>query len=126
MRSLFKNNRGTTAVEFALVALPVFLFIFGIMQTGLIVWTDNLLYVSVNTAARCGAVNSTTPPCSGSGSANMINTANLVFQPMSGATFSNNSNCTAGTGLVGTYIVSIGSVVNLTLTAQSCYPTVSS
>ena len=32
---LFKNNRGATAVEFALVALPVLLFMFGIMQTAL-------------------------------------------------------------------------------------------
>jgi Flp pilus assembly protein TadG len=126
MRSLFKNNRGATAVEFALVALPVLWFILGIVQTGWIVWIDNLLYISVHTAARCGAVNSTTLPCKGSGSTNMINTAKLVFQPMSSATFTNNSNCSGdgGAGLVGTYNVSIVFVVNLQLTAQSCYPTV--
>ena len=121
--NLFKNNRGATAVEFALVALPVLMLIFGIMQTGYVVWADNLLHVSVDAAARCGAVNSATSPCIGKTLANMQSTANLVFQPASGATFSNNSSC-GGTGLIGTYPVTIVFVVNLTLTAKSCYPTV--
>jgi len=122
---LFRNNRGAAAVEFALVALPVMLFILGIMQTAWIVWIDNLLQVSVNTAARCGAVNSITLPCTGGTTANMITTANKVFGPLSGATFSaNGSSCSTGTGLVGTYKVSIVFVVNLTVTAKSCYPTV--
>jgi Flp pilus assembly protein TadG len=118
-----KNNRGAAAVEFALAALPVLLFILGIMQTAWILWIDNLLHVSVNAAARCGAVNSTTSPCSGLGLAHMQSAANLVFGPLSGATFSNNSSC-GGTGLIGTYPVTIVFVVNLTLTAKSCYPTV--
>jgi len=123
MRFLLKNNRGTTAVEFALVALPVLVFILGIIQTAWIVWIDNLLHISVDTAARCGAVQSTTSPCSGT---NMVTTANQVFG-LSGVTFNlNNSNCSGdgGTGLIGTYNVSIVFVVNLTLTAKSCYPTV--
>src|ERR1700739_4131948 len=119
----FKNNRGATAVEFALAALPVMLFILGIIQTAWILWVDNLLHVSVDAAARCGAVNSTTIPCSGLGLTNMRSAANLVFEPLSGATFSNNSSC-GGAGLIGTYPVSIVFVVNLTLTAKSCYPTV--
>ncbi len=121
--NLFRNNRGATVVEFALAALPVMLFILGIMQTGWILWIDNLLHVSVDAAARCGAVStSTTLPCYGSGLGNMQSTANLVFRPLSGATFSNNSSC-GGAGLIGTYNVSIV-FVNLTLTAESCYPTV--
>jgi Flp pilus assembly protein TadG len=121
MKALFKNNGGSTAVEFAMVALPVFLFILGIIQTGWIVWTDNLLHVSVVTAARCGAVKSTTPPCNGT---NMVTTATTVFGPLNGATFVSNSTCSAdgGSGLTGTKEVSILFVVNLTLTAKSCYP----
>jgi len=45
---IFKNNRGAALVEFALVALPVMLFIFGIIQTAWVLWVDNLLHVSVN------------------------------------------------------------------------------
>jgi hypothetical protein len=131
---LFKNNRGSTAVEFALVALPVLVFILGIMQTAYIVWIDNLLHISVDAAARCGAVGSTTLPCLSGGTtlANMQSTANLVFCEragcVSGATFSlNNASCSAdgGSGLIGTYNVTIVFVVNLTLTAKSCYPTIS-
>jgi Flp pilus assembly protein TadG len=118
-----QNNRGATAVEFALVALPVLVFILGIIQTSWIVWIDNLLKVSVQTAARCGAIQSMTSPCNGT---NMVSTATAVFSPMSGATFSPNAACSAdnGSGLVGTYKVSILFVVNLSLTADSCYPKV--
>ena len=122
MKSLFKNITGASAVEFALVALPVFAFIFGIMQTAWIVWADNVLHVSVDAAARCGAVNSTTSPCAGT---DMVTAANAFFAPLSGATFISNSTCSAdgGAGLVGTYKVSI-LLVSLTLSANSCYPTV--
>jgi Flp pilus assembly protein TadG len=123
MKRVWRCERGATIVEFALVALPVLVFIFGIMQIAWIVWIDNLLQVSVNTAARCGAVQSTTSPCSG---ADMVATANLVFSPPSGATFSvNGSDCSAsgGTGLVGTYTITFLFVVDMTVTATSCYPT---
>ena len=124
--NVFKNNRGATAVEFALVALPVIMFVLGIMQTAWIVWADNLLHVSVNTAARCAAINSTTPPCNGKTLPQMKATAATVFAPLSGAKFNNNGPCTAdqGAGLTGEYDVSILFVVNLALTADSCYPTV--
>ena len=127
--NLLKNNRGATAVEFALVALPVLMLIFGIMQTGYIVWIDNLLHISVNTAARCGAIStSTTLPCYGPGLANMTTTANLIFHPIPfgvSATFSNNSTCSGdgGSGLIGTYPVNFR-LFRLTLTAKSCYPSV--
>ena len=132
--NLFKNSRGAAAVEFALAALPVMGFIIGIIQFGWVVWADNLLHISVDTASRCGAIGSTTSPCDGSGTSAMIATANAVFQPLTGATFTNNSSCSvdagsglAGSGLVGTYHISIGLGnfgMSLILTAQSCYPTV--
>jgi Flp pilus assembly protein TadG len=124
--NLFKNNRGAAVVEFALVALPVIVFIFGIMQTAWIVWAENLLHIAVDTAARCTAVNSSTPPCNGSTLPQMKATAATVFAPLSGAKFENNGQCTAdqGAGLTGEYDVSMLFVVNLALTADSCYPTV--
>lgn len=122
MRRLLKNNQGASAVEFALVSLPVIVFIFGIMQTAWIVWANNLLNIAVDTAARCGAVSSTTRPCYGS---DMVRAAQEVFGPLDGASFSaNGSSCTTdgGVGLVGTYTVNIAFVVNVTMTAKSCYP----
>jgi Flp pilus assembly protein TadG len=124
-----RNNRGAAALEFALLAVPIIVFIIGIMQTAYIVWIDNLLHISVDTAARCGGVQSTLSPCNG---ANMVTTANTVFMfsstcPVVGGVhtcFTNNGTCTAdnGSGLIGTYTVSIAFVVNLTITAKSCYP----
>lgn len=144
--NFFKNNRGATAVEFALVALPVMAFIIAIMQFGYIVWADNLLHIAVDTASRCGGIGSTTSPCDGAGpvnggsTANMITTAKTIFEivpPLTSATnvtFTDNASCSVdagtglqGTGLVGTYHISIGLghkfAMNLALTAQSCYPT---
>ena len=134
--NFFKNNRGAAAVEFALVALPVMLFMLGIIQTGYILWIDNLLHLSVNVAARCGAVNSATPPCNNDTTnitTNMISAATTAFAPISSSEnvkflkLQNNGTCTSngGTGLTGTYTVNFLYVVNLILTADSCYPTVS-
>jgi Flp pilus assembly protein TadG len=122
MKRLFQNRDGATALEFALAMLPIMLFIAGIFQTAYILWIDNMLHYSVDAAARCGAIGSTTYPCNGGTLANMQSTANALFAPNPGGspTFTNNS-C-SGTGLTGTYQVSILSVTNLTLTAKSCYP----
>jgi Flp pilus assembly protein TadG len=120
MRKLLRNTGGAAAVEFALAALPLITFVFGIMQLAWIVWANNLLNIAVDTAARCGAVQSTTPPCNGS---DMISTANRVFTPINGASFT--ANTCSGVGLVGTYTVTILFIADLTVTAKSCYPTVS-
>ena len=116
------------AIEFGLVALPVIWFIFGIVQTAWIVWINNMLHISVDVASRCGAVGSATLPCTTSAGgtlANMKSAANLVFGMTGGVsppTWSANGNCSASEiGLVGSYRVNIVSVVNLTLTARSCY-----
>jgi Flp pilus assembly protein TadG len=125
--NFFKNNRGVAAVEFAIVALPVMLFILGIIQTAWVVWADNLLHVAVDTAARCTGIGSQTPPCVGNTLPNMISTATTAFAPLSGAKFQNNGPCNSdgGSGLTGTYTVNILFAINLKFTAQSCYPTVS-
>jgi Flp pilus assembly protein TadG len=123
--NFFKNNRGATAVEFALVALPVMLFILGIIQTAWVLWVDNLLHFSVDVAARCAAVRSTTSPCNGS---DMVTPATTAFAPLKvSLPFQNNATCTSGggVGVTGTYTVNFLLVVNFTLTATSCYPTVS-
>src|SRR5215813_14222723 len=107
MCRLLKNDRGAAAVEFALVSLPVIVFIFGIMQTAWIVWANNLLNIAVDTAVRCGAVGSMTRPCYGN---DMVRAAQEVFGPLDGASFSAiGSSCTTdgGVGLVGTYTVNI-------------------
>jgi Flp pilus assembly protein TadG len=123
-----KNDRGAAAVEFGLLAVPVIGFILAIIEFGWVLWIDNALNIAVDTAARCGAVQSTTIPCNG---IDMVTTANTVFPLTAPAgTFTNNTSCQndGGSGLVGAYNASIGVwvwSVSITLTATSCYPTVS-
>jgi Flp pilus assembly protein TadG len=130
----FSNNSGATALEFALVAPVFFTLIIGVLQFGYVIWIDNILHYSVDVAARCGAVGSTTPPCQGSGVANMQSTANAVFGAAytPAPIFIANPSCT-GSGLSATggkvgnvyvsYTVSFLKIVNLRLPADSCYPT---
>jgi Flp pilus assembly protein TadG len=123
--NFFKNTRGAATVEFAIAILPVMFFILGIIQTSYVLWADNLLHFAVDTAARCGAVGSTTAPCDGA--SGMATTATAVFRPLTGATFKNNASCSTGvtgSGLVGTYQINLLGV-RLTLTADSCYPNLS-
>ncbi|HYZ40602.1 MAG TPA: hypothetical protein VE687_08255, partial [Stellaceae bacterium] len=63
-------------------------------------------------------------PCYGNSLANMQNTAIAVFSPTTAgsAAFAINNNCSSGTGLTGTYYVTVLSVVDLQLQANSCYP----
>lgn len=46
------DRKGTTAIEFGMVALPFLMFAFGIMGTGLHFFTQNSLEHAVETAAR--------------------------------------------------------------------------
>jgi Flp pilus assembly protein TadG len=123
----FKNNSGTTALEFALVFPAVIAFILGVAQIGYLLWIDNLLHYSVETASRCSAVGSTTFPCAGSGTANMATTATNLFSmavatsEIPSGTFSDYV-CGGGSGLQASFTVNFLLVVPVTVTANSCYP----
>jgi Flp pilus assembly protein TadG len=122
MRHFFKNDCGATVVEFALVVSVFFTLVLGVIQFSYAIWIDNLLHYSVNAAARCMAVGSTSPPCSNPSA----NTAHDIFTSMAGSvagvpTFT--ANCPVGSGYTGAYTVTFLYLVNLRFSAQSCYPT---
>ena len=52
LRRFSADRNGTTAIEFGLVALPFFMFVFGIMAIGLKYFTENALEHAVESAAR--------------------------------------------------------------------------
>ena len=52
LRAVGKSRRGHAAVELALMASPLFVFIFGIMEMGRTMWLQNALDYSVAEAAR--------------------------------------------------------------------------
>lgn len=52
VRRLKDDERGTTAIEFGILAVPFFLFVFGIMAVGLQFFTINALDHAVEAASR--------------------------------------------------------------------------
>ena len=52
LRALIRDRRANTAVEFALAAPALFLFMFGIIEVGYALWMQNALDYSVAAAAR--------------------------------------------------------------------------
>ena len=55
LRVLAGDRRANTAVEFALAAPAIFMFMFGIIETGYALWMQNALDYSVAAAAAAPA-----------------------------------------------------------------------
>lgn len=121
---LLRSRSGTTALEFAFVALPFIMLIVGIMEFSRIVWTQSALQSAVEKAARCAAVNETL--CTGS---DQIRTFILsrTLAPLDAleVAYAVNANCGAEVRASANFafVVSLFSPSSMTLTAQSCYPT---
>ena len=117
-----RDARGDAAVEFALVSVPLCLFLFGIIATGQAVWLQSALNSSVAGAARCASVNPTL--C---GTASQIQSY-AAAQAGAGFTTSIFSVTTPACGnlVSATYPFSFTIpfvALSVNLTAQACYPT---
>jgi len=53
------GQRGSTAVEYAIVLPALLMFILGLIDSGRLLWTYTALSRSVEAAARCAAINTT-------------------------------------------------------------------
>jgi Flp pilus assembly protein TadG len=135
-----RDERGATAVEFAMVAPFLIALFFGIFEFGRALWIQGILDYAVEQAARCEAINTTT--CSSASATETF--AGGLSAPLPYA-----SSCPVGQicpvytatapacgyKVSGTYafnFLSIGSLpilgasplpTTVTLTSQSCYPT---
>jgi len=118
---LCRDQRGTTAVEMALVLPSLLLFLLGTIEFGRAIWIQSALNYAVAQAARCASNNTTT--C---GSASEIaafaasrsgaNFATSVFTPTS-------SSC--GNMVSASYPIQLNipfGNYSITLTAQACFP----
>lgn len=65
VRRLARDERGATAVEFALIAIPLLLFMFGSIEFGRMLWTRQSMSQAVAIGARCLGVPQS--ECSSSG-----------------------------------------------------------
>ena len=122
LAALWQDNRGASALEFALTAPAFFLFIFGIVEFGLLFWTQLGLQHGSEMAARCATVNSTLCPSSGAITSYAAQQAFGLSLPAETFTFSTSA---CGNEVSANYAFTFPQILNLspvTLTARACFP----
>jgi Flp pilus assembly protein TadG len=135
----FRSERGTAAIEFGIVALPLLMLALGIFEFARLYWTQEALQESATAGARCMGILQSS--CSSSGAYNSGNTVSYIQQvasnwgvtiPSANITTTNSTTCGGISGFSQvqiTYvfhtlvpnIVPIGSS-GKSLTVASCYP----
>lgn len=121
---IWRDQRGATALEFALLA-PVFvLLIFGIIALGMLFWTQVGLQHGVQMAARCASVNTVLCPGSDPNAITAYATQQALGLSLPASTFAH-SVPACGNQVSASYTFQFPAILNLnplTLTAQSCFP----
>lgn len=124
---MITREDGSSAVEFALVFPAFILMVVGTFETGRALWTQSLLNYAVQTAARCGAVDTTN--C-GSSTATVTyavqNSAPLTIPSHDFTVTSPSCGNQVAVAYPFTTVVPQLLPFNVTLSAQACYPTKSS
>lgn len=78
-RGFLRDRQGAAAVEFAIVAVPLILLVFGTIEAGRMFWTQQALHEVAISGARCAAVPH--PSCrSGGGAVSVAHTVAVVRQ----------------------------------------------
>ena len=119
---LARDCRGVAAVEFAICAPILLVVIFGVIELGRIMWTQNALHYSVQEAARCMTIDTTictTPTTTKSFAAARSGVPNI---PTSTFTVANAS---CGNQVSASYpfpFISAEFNLSITLSASSCFP----
>jgi Flp pilus assembly protein TadG len=119
-RPMIRDKKGISAVEFALI-LPVFIaFVFGMINCGLVMWTQLGMEHAVVAAARCATINPSVCPDVPAYAAQQAYHLNL---PRTAFTLTAPA---CGNQVAASYpfqfVTLMLPAINLTLTARSCYP----
>jgi Flp pilus assembly protein TadG len=127
LRALVGDRRANTAVEFALAAPALFLFLFGIIETGYALWMQNALDYSVAAAARCASLSTsqTSSPCGPSGGNSQVTTyaASESGASLDNTAFAYNSAAACGCQVTGSYPMSLDipwANFTVTLSSSAC------
>ncbi|HVB90296.1 MAG TPA: TadE family protein [Beijerinckiaceae bacterium] len=138
LRRFGRASSGATAIEFAIVAAPLLLFLTGTIEFGRLLWTREALRETAISAARCMGVLGVS--CRSGGVYNSAQTLSYVQDralawsvvvPSSGVTLSDNATC-AGVGGFSQVTISytfatalplfVGALKSVPLTASACFP----
>jgi Flp pilus assembly protein TadG len=77
LRRFFRDDRGASAVEFALVVVPLLLFIFGSIEFARLLWTRQSMQSLAISAARCMGI--LQPSCISGSSYDSTATTNYII-----------------------------------------------
>ncbi|MBI1867282.1 MAG: pilus assembly protein [Methylocystis sp.] len=118
-----RDQRGATAVEFALTLPAFFMLLFGIAEGGLLVWTQLGMQHGAEMAARCATVNTT---LCGSTSAIQTYAAAQAYGVNLAASIFTVSAPACGNQVSASYpfqfLTSYWGTPTLTLSASACFP----
>ncbi len=119
----YADVRGSTAIEFGLTAPLFFMLIVGMMEFGLLFWTQAGLQHGAETAARCATVNAT---LCGSTTAIQNYAAQQSYGLNPPPSIFTVSDIACGNQVSASYpfifIADYFGVPSLTVTARSCFP----
>ncbi len=123
VRWLAADRSGSTVIEFGLIAVPLLTLIFGGIEVGRVMWTQNALMYSVDEAARCASVNTilcasaTQVETFAAARAGAVYSADTKFKATLGAACGNDVSVTSP------FTINIPlKSLTITLTADACYP----
>ncbi len=122
-RLLPRDRRGVVSMEMGLVALPLTLFLFGVVEMGMVIRMKSALQFATTNAARCSAINVATCGTTDATKAYAQTQTQGVSVAASVFTITTES---CGRKVVATvpFPVSAQSILKtgLSLSAQACYP----
>lgn len=123
LKRICRNESGTTAVEFALTAPIFFALIAGIVEVGIVLWTQLALQQGAEAAARCASVNKTLCGTTSQIQSYAVAQSYGLSPPASTFTVSTPS-CGNQVAASYTYNVLFGylGIKSLDLSARSCFP----
>jgi Flp pilus assembly protein TadG len=121
--TLRRDRRGVISMEMGLIALPLTLFLFGVVELGMVIRMKSALQFATTNAARCSAVNVATCGTTDATKAYAQTQTQGVAVAANAFTVSTE---TCGRKVVATvaFPVSAQSILKtgLSLSAQACYP----
>ena len=119
------DDSGATAVEFGLIALPLFGFLVGALGLGFVLWLQNALDYSVTSAARCAADSQSTCGTSAQITQFAANASGFGFSTNT-FTYTAPASGNCGHKVTASYSINLNipliDINNPTLTSSACYP----
>jgi Flp pilus assembly protein TadG len=118
-----QGNRGTAALEYAILLPALLMILVGALDTGRVMWLQVTLERAVDAAARCAAINANT--CN-----SVANIQNYAATQAFGTTINASAfavtTAVCGTSITGTlpfaFIIPWPGKRTITLSATACYP----